>query len=117
MRYTVKCDDCKRTLRETDDVRESYAGGRCDTCKVRAFDFSLHVGQAVNVYWGYGSGFRAKGKGVVERVNRKSVAVKLTEDAPAPYGAPWPAGYVLRGIARASDFEHWNLWNRVEEAR
>lgn len=29
MRYLVKCDDCQQTIRETDEVRESYAGGRC----------------------------------------------------------------------------------------
>lgn len=34
-RYIVKCDDCKVTIRQTDDVRESYAGGRCDTCGKR----------------------------------------------------------------------------------
>ena len=32
--YEVKCDDCKVTLRRTDDVRESYAGGRCAKCEV-----------------------------------------------------------------------------------
>lgn len=33
MMYDVKCDDCKVTMRQTEDVRESYAGGRCDACK------------------------------------------------------------------------------------
>ena len=35
MRYLVKCDDCHETLRETDDVRESYQGGRCEECRTR----------------------------------------------------------------------------------
>ena len=33
MAYIVKCDECKRDIRETDDVRESYAGGTCDECR------------------------------------------------------------------------------------
>lgn len=32
-RWLVKCDDCKATIRETDDVRESYAGGQCFNCR------------------------------------------------------------------------------------
>lgn len=32
-KYIIKCDDCKKTIRETGDVEESYAGGRCDKCK------------------------------------------------------------------------------------
>ena len=32
-RYVVKCDDCKIEVRRTDDVRESYAGTRCDACR------------------------------------------------------------------------------------
>lgn len=31
--YAVKCDECKTTIRETDNVRESAAGGRCDDCQ------------------------------------------------------------------------------------
>lgn len=31
-RYMVKCDDCHETMRHTDDVRESAAGGVCDSC-------------------------------------------------------------------------------------
>ncbi len=34
--YAVKCDDCKKTIRTTEEVRESYAGGRCGDCKARA---------------------------------------------------------------------------------
>lgn len=30
--YIVKCDECKRTIKHTDDVRESYAGGTCEQC-------------------------------------------------------------------------------------
>lgn len=31
--YAVKCDDCKRTIRLTDSIRESYEGGRCEGCR------------------------------------------------------------------------------------
>lgn len=31
--YDVKCDECKAVIRTTADVRESYAGGRCEGCK------------------------------------------------------------------------------------
>jgi hypothetical protein len=33
--WAVKCDDCKTTMRRTEDVRESYAGGICDGCRDR----------------------------------------------------------------------------------
>ena len=33
MIWDIKCDDCKKTIRKTENVRESYAGGRCDDCK------------------------------------------------------------------------------------
>lgn len=31
--YEVKCDGCKTTLRRTDSVAESAAGGTCDRCR------------------------------------------------------------------------------------
>lgn len=31
--YAVKCDDCKAEMRRTHNVRESYAGGRCNSCR------------------------------------------------------------------------------------
>lgn len=31
-RYEVRCDDCKKTIRMTDSVGESAAGGRCNDC-------------------------------------------------------------------------------------
>lgn len=33
MDYLVKCDECKQTIRETESIRESYEGGRCDACR------------------------------------------------------------------------------------
>ncbi len=30
--WIVKCDDCKRTIRTTNELRESYEGGVCDEC-------------------------------------------------------------------------------------
>ena len=32
-RYTVKCNECKTDMRQTDSVRESAQGGTCDTCR------------------------------------------------------------------------------------
>ena len=32
-RYEVLCDDCKATLRTTDSLPESAAGGRCLRCR------------------------------------------------------------------------------------
>jgi len=35
-KYLVKCDECKRTIKTTDDIRESYAGiSQCVVCKER----------------------------------------------------------------------------------
>jgi len=32
-KYTVKCDECKKKIKETNDITESYAGGRCASCR------------------------------------------------------------------------------------
>ena len=32
-RFLIKCDICKKTIRTTNDIEESYAGGTCDHCK------------------------------------------------------------------------------------
>lgn len=48
-----------------------------------AFGRSLAIGQAVLVAWGYGLGFRAMGRGVVEKLNRRTVRVALTELVPS----------------------------------
>lgn len=31
--YEVRCDDCKIGLRWTNDVKESFMGGRCAACR------------------------------------------------------------------------------------
>ena len=31
--YIVKCDDCKKTIKENVGLRESAEGGRCEGCK------------------------------------------------------------------------------------
>jgi hypothetical protein len=31
--YAVKCEECKATIRMTDNVRESSEGGTCDNCR------------------------------------------------------------------------------------
>lgn len=33
MSYVIKCDECKTTIGETDDLGVSAAGGRCQACK------------------------------------------------------------------------------------
>lgn len=33
MPYEIKCDECKVKIGETDSVRESAAGGRCEDCR------------------------------------------------------------------------------------
>lgn len=32
-RYLVKCDFCKKTIKTTDNVVESYQGGTCSPCR------------------------------------------------------------------------------------
>lgn len=32
-RYVIKCDDCKQTIGQTDNLSESAAGGRCEECR------------------------------------------------------------------------------------
>ena len=32
LRYVVKCDECKRTIGETDSIIVSAEGGRCEEC-------------------------------------------------------------------------------------
>lgn len=62
VKWEVKCDDCKKTIRETTDVRESYAGGTCDACKVKHEAANARFLAAVDPYqmgaivshsWGY----------------------------------------------------------------
>lgn len=33
--YMVKCDECKQIMRYTTIIRESYAGGYCQSCDLR----------------------------------------------------------------------------------
>lgn len=55
-RYEVKCDECRQTIRRTDSVAESAAGGRCDKCKPAASSsssvakFERHVTALAGVY-------------------------------------------------------------------
>jgi len=32
-KYMVKCDFCKKVIRMTSDIEESYAGGTCKQCQ------------------------------------------------------------------------------------
>lgn len=78
-------------------------------------DRALSLGQHVTVRWGYGSGFRARGRGVIVRLSRLSVQVALTAPVLAPHacgGTPWPAGYVLTGIPRFGS-ERWHAEHGV----
>lgn len=45
-RYLIKCDLCKRTIKTTDDVEESYAGGTCDHCRF-AYNQEKSLAQAI----------------------------------------------------------------------
>lgn len=72
---------------------------------------SLRVGAAVDVWWGYGSGFRAKGRGVIDAIFPKSFRVRLTEAASGASwgsGMGWPAGFVVKGIPRAFASDRWH---------
>jgi hydrogenase maturation factor HypF (carbamoyltransferase family) len=33
MNYVVKCDECRRTFKETNNMIESVQGGFCSSCK------------------------------------------------------------------------------------
>ena len=71
-------------------------------------DAALCVGRPVIVRWGYGSGFRAQGRGEIITLYAKSVRVRLLEDVRGPGGsAGWPAGFVLHGIPRFTN-ERWH---------
>jgi len=32
-KYSVKCDECKKVIDRTNDIKKSYAGGKCNSCK------------------------------------------------------------------------------------
>lgn len=82
------------------------------------WDERIKIGDKVQVRWGYGSGFRARGLGTVVRVSPASLQVKLDEDVMSPYRkmeVGWPKGFTLKGIARFGSFNgRWNFWNSVE---
>lgn len=75
------------------------------------WEAGLQVGDQVIVWWGHGSGFRAKGRGVIDAVFPKSFRVRLTEEASGVGGGSlhtWPAGLVLKGIPRVFSSERWH---------
>lgn len=76
----------------------------------------LKVGDKVRVNWGYGSGFRATGLAVIEKINAKSFVVRLTEDVPYGNGIGWEAGKILRGIPNQMAWFRWNREHCVEQA-
>jgi len=61
----------------------------------------LRPGDPVEVRWGYGSGFRARGRGVIDQIYRQSFRVRLTAPVRLSQGAGWPEGFVLKSIPRA----------------
>ena len=73
----------------------------------------LQVGDAVDVCWGHGQGFRASGAGVIAKINAKSFQVRLTEDVVHRGKVGWRAGHVLKGILRRTSWQRWDLWNTV----
>ena len=73
-----------------------------------SFDVKLQIGQVVEVRWGWGSGFRASGRGQITGLFRTCVWVRLLEAVPDPANPErqgWPKGFVLKGIPR---FPHPN---------
>lgn len=78
----------------------------------------LAEGVTVRVHWGYGLGFRVSGVGVVTKVFRKSVRVRLLADVAAPCGEPWRVGHELQGIPRFGnpDWRHGENGVEVLEA-
>lgn len=74
------------------------------------FDAHLTIGQRVLVRWGYGSGFRAEGHGVITKLFRKSCRVRLDSDVNFNGGIGWKAGFELKSIPRCQfgNIENWN---------
>lgn len=85
-----------------------------DTYDVLAFGRTLHLGQPVLVAWGYGSGFRAMGRGTIQKINRRSVRVRLTEPVASPFDdksshtACWPIGQTIT-VVRPDDITNPKL--------
>lgn len=48
MKYIIKCDDCKKTIGETDSLAESAAGGICNDCKPER----NYLEEAYSIAWG-----------------------------------------------------------------
>lgn len=85
-----------------------------------AWEDGLRAGAGVVVWWGYGSGFRARGRGVIEAVFPKSFRVRLTEEGHGGSGGgqvTWPAGFVLKGIPRVVAGRVWHPNLCVEPER
>lgn len=70
----------------------------------------LRPGSRVVVRWGYGFGFRARGRGVIGRIYRKSFQVQLSHDvaSPTPGGIPWRRGFVVKGVPRQIAWDRWH---------
>jgi len=42
--YNIKCDDCKKVIRKTEDIQKSYAGGLCKDCrKIQTMNITPHA--------------------------------------------------------------------------
>lgn len=71
-----------------------------------SFGRALTIGQPVIVAWGYGSGFRAMGCGTVEKLNRRTVRVTLTEPVASPFSddpaQSWRVGHIIT-VVRPDD--------------
>lgn len=86
------------------------------TKRYDALDFgrTLRLGQQVLVAWGYGLGFRAMGRGMIQKINRRSVRVRLTEPVASPYdnksshSACWPIGQIIT-VVRPDDITNPKL--------
>ena len=81
-----------------------------DISHAMRFDGELSIGETVMVRWGYGSGFRASGRGVIVKLHPKSLHVKLDHPVMHNNKVGWEAGFVLTGIPRCR-YDTLARWN------
>lgn len=81
MDYVVKCDRCKRTIRETKDMRESCAGGRCEACR----EYERRHAAKVERFQGYADNAQ-------KRANAASRSARAATEG-IPFGQPILVGH------------------------
>lgn len=43
-KYTIKCDDCKKSIGSTDSMMKSAQGGRCSACRNSVYGKGIKAG-------------------------------------------------------------------------